>query len=94
MTELLLALGIPTAYLLLTPLVVLNHRERLPGVLQRLSTRNAIAWNTMVDISIALGALRWALSRQTLRQATFKSCGVRTCCSAAWRRGLPRLVTP
>jgi hypothetical protein len=35
----------------------------LPPFLQRLSTRRALAWNTMVGISIGLGALRWALKR-------------------------------
>lgn len=62
-TELLLALGIPTAYLLVSTLLLLQRPQTLPPLLLRLSTRRAIAWNTMVGISIGLGALRWALSR-------------------------------
>ncbi len=62
-TELLLALGVPTAYLLISTLVLLKRPKTLPPLLQRLSTRRAIAWNTMVALSIGVGALRWALSR-------------------------------
>lgn len=54
---------IPTAYLMITPTLLLNGALTLPPLVQRLSTRRAIAWNTMVGISIGLGALRWALSR-------------------------------
>jgi hypothetical protein len=36
----------------------------LPPLLRRLSTRRAIAWNTVVGISIALETLRWVLSRR------------------------------
>ena len=50
-TEILLALGIPAIYLLIST------------ALLRLSTRRAIAGNTMVELSIGLGALRWALNR-------------------------------
>lgn len=59
----LLALGIPLTYLLLTTTLLLSGRVTLPRFLQRLSRRRAIAWNTMVGLSIALGALRWALGR-------------------------------
>ncbi len=62
-TELLIALGVPTAYLLISTLLLLQHPKTLPPLLQRLGTRRAIAWNTMVGISITVGALRWALSR-------------------------------
>ncbi|KMM16495.1 hypothetical protein [Synechococcus sp. GFB01] len=61
--ELLLALGIPAVYLLVTTTLLLRSSLPLPPLLQRLSTRRAIAWNTMVGLSIGLGALRWALSR-------------------------------
>jgi hypothetical protein len=61
--ELLLALGIPAVYLLVTTTLLLRDSRPLPPRLQRLSTRRAIAWNTMVGLSIGLGAVRWALSR-------------------------------
>lgn len=62
-SKLLLAVGIPTAYLVITTTLLLSGAVTLPGFLQRLSTRRAIAWNTMVGLSIGLGALQWALRR-------------------------------
>lgn len=35
----------------------------LPRFVQRLNNRDALLWNTMVGITIAVGALQWALSR-------------------------------
>jgi|LauGreDrversion4_2_1035121.scaffolds.fasta_scaffold891966_2 hypothetical protein len=61
--ELLLALGIPAAYLLISTALLLSRHKTLPPFLLRLSTHRAIAWNTMVGLSIAVGALRWATSR-------------------------------
>ncbi len=62
-TELLIALGIPTAYMVVSTAVLLRSDVKLPRVLQRLNSRDALLWNTMVGITIAVGALRWALSR-------------------------------
>ena len=62
-TALLLALGIPAADLVVSTALPLSRHKVLPPFLLRLSSRRAIAWNTMVGLSIALGALRWALSR-------------------------------
>jgi len=62
-TELLLALGIPLAYLLISTAILLNGDFELPRFVQRLNSRDALLWNTMVGITIAIGALRWALSR-------------------------------
>jgi hypothetical protein len=62
-TEILLALGIPSAYLLVSTALLLSRHKTLPPFLQRLSTRRAIAWNTMVGVSIGLGAVRWAMNR-------------------------------
>jgi hypothetical protein len=61
--EILLALGIPSAYLLVSTTLLLRRHQPLPAFLLRLSTRRAIAWNSMVGVSIACGALRWAMSR-------------------------------
>ena len=61
--ELLIALGLPIAYLVITTAVLAGGRLRLPGVLQRLTARDALLWNTMVGISIGAAALRWALNR-------------------------------
>ena len=62
-TELLLALGLPIAYLLITTAWLLSDRVQMPGLLRRLSRRDALLWNTMVGLTIALSALRWALAR-------------------------------
>ena len=62
-TELLLALGIPLAYLLLSTAILLKRDLELPRFVQRLNSRDALLWNTMVGITIAVGAVRWALSR-------------------------------
>jgi len=62
-TELLLALGIPPAYLLVSTALLLKRDFELPRFVQRLNSRDALLWNTMVGITIAVGALRWALSQ-------------------------------
>lgn len=62
-TELLLALGIPLAYLLISTAILLKGDLELPRFMQRLNSRDALLWNTMVGITIAAGAVRWALSR-------------------------------
>jgi TM2 domain-containing membrane protein YozV len=62
-TKLLLALGIPVAYLLIGTAILLKGDFELPRFVQRLNSRDALLWNTMVAITIAVGALRWALSR-------------------------------
>ena len=62
-TELLLALGLPIAYLLITTALLLGDRVAIPPLLRRLSRRDALLWNTLVGLTISLGALRWALGR-------------------------------
>jgi len=62
-TEILIALGIPTAYLVVSTALLLKGDVKAPRLLQRLNSRDALHWNTMVGITIAVGALRWALSR-------------------------------
>jgi TM2 domain-containing membrane protein YozV len=62
-TELLIALGIPLAYLLISTVILLKGDFELPRFVQRLNSRDAPLWNTMVVITIAIGTLRWALSR-------------------------------
>ena len=44
--ELLLAVGIPAAYLLISTALLLSRDKTLPPFLLRLSARRAIAWNT------------------------------------------------
>ena len=60
---LLLALGIPLAYLLISTAVLRRGHRPLPQLLQRLSARDALLWNTMVGVALAAGLLRWALAR-------------------------------
>jgi TM2 domain-containing membrane protein YozV len=62
-TELLIALGIPLTYLLISTVILLKGDFELPRFVQRLNSRDALLWNTMVGIMIAIGAVRWALSR-------------------------------
>ena len=62
-TELPIALGIPLAYLLVSTAILLRGDLELPSFVQRLNSRDALLWNTMVGITIAVGAVRWALSR-------------------------------
>ena len=62
-TELLIALGIPLTYLLISTVILLKGDFELPRFVQRLNSRDALLWNTMVRIMIAIGAVRWALSR-------------------------------
>ena len=59
--ELLIALGLPGAYLVLTTAVLSRRHQQLPRFLQRLTARDALLWNTMVGITIGAAALRWAL---------------------------------
>jgi hypothetical protein len=61
--ELLIAIGLPIAYLVVTTAVLVRKHQALPAVVQRLAARNALLWNTMVGLSIGLAALRWALQR-------------------------------
>ena len=62
-TKLLLALGVPLAYMLISTAILLKGDFELPRFVQRLNSRDALLWNTMVSITIAVGAVRWALSR-------------------------------
>lgn len=61
--ELLIALGLPIAYPVLTTAVLSTRHQQLPRVLQRLTARYALLWNTVVGITIAAAALRWVLNR-------------------------------
>jgi hypothetical protein len=61
--ELLIALGLPIAYLMLTTVILSTRHQQLPRFLQRLTARDALLWNTMVGITIGAAALRWALNR-------------------------------
>jgi hypothetical protein len=60
---LLLALGLPLLLITVFSLLLLRHPERLPAILQRLSRREAMAWNIGVGLIIGLSALRWLLKR-------------------------------
>ena len=62
-TKLLLALGVPLAYMLISTAILLKGDFELPRFVQRLNSRDALLWDTMVAVTIAVGALRWALSR-------------------------------
>ena len=38
---------------------VLSSRGQFPQVLKRLTSRDAILWNTLIGLTIALGAIRY-----------------------------------
>jgi hypothetical protein len=59
--ELVLAIGIPLALLLLAVLVLEQWGDRLPAWLQRLAKRHSWVWNTGVGLIIGLSLLRWLL---------------------------------
>ena len=60
--ELLLALGIPVL-LLVCGTLFFAARGQFPYLLKRLTSRDAILWNTLMGLTIALGAVRY-LTRQ------------------------------
>ena len=61
--ELGLALGIPIAYLLISTAILRRGQITLPRALRRLTSRDALLWNSLVAITIAAGLMRWALAR-------------------------------
>jgi hypothetical protein len=61
--ELVLAIGIPVALLLIFTLLLEHWGERLPSWLRGLSRRPSLIWNVGVGLIIALSALRWLLKR-------------------------------
>jgi hypothetical protein len=61
--ELVLALGIPLALLLLAVLAMEHWGDRLPVWLQRLAKRPSRLWNTGIGLIIGLSLLRWLLQR-------------------------------
>jgi hypothetical protein len=61
--ERLIALGISIDYVVVTTAVLSRGDQPLPRVLRRLTSRDALPWNTMVGIAIGAAALRWALTR-------------------------------
>jgi hypothetical protein len=61
--ELLIALGLPIAYLVLSTAVLAGRHQQLPRVVQRLTARDASLWNSVVGLTIAVAAIQWALRR-------------------------------
>jgi hypothetical protein len=61
--ELVLAIGVPVALLLLAVLALEQWGDRMPPGLQRLSQRPSLLWNTGIGLIIGLSLLRWLLQR-------------------------------
>jgi hypothetical protein len=61
--ELLLAIGIPLALLLLAVLALERWGNRLPPWLQRINHRRSLIWNIGIGMIIVLSLLRWLLQR-------------------------------
>ena len=61
--ELVLAIGIPLALLLLALLALERWGGQLPPWLQRINKRRSLIWNTGIGLIIVLSLLRWLLQR-------------------------------
>lgn len=61
--ELLLAIGLPLALLVLAVLALQQWGDRMPRWLQRLAERPSWLWNTGIGLIIGLSLLRWLLQR-------------------------------
>lgn len=61
--ELLLAIGIPLALLLLAVLALERWGNQLPPWLQRIHHRRSLIWNIGIGMIIVLSLLRWLLQR-------------------------------
>ena len=61
--DLLLALLLPTALLLVATVLLLQHGSQLPRWLERLRRHRSLLWNSGIGLIIGLSALRWLLAR-------------------------------
>lgn len=61
--DLLIAIGIPLALLLLALLALERNQGRLPCQLRRLSEKPSRLWSIGVGLIIGLSLLRWLLQR-------------------------------
>jgi len=61
--ELVLAIGIPLALLLLAVLALERWGNQLPPWLQRINHRRSLIWNIGIGMIIVLSLLRWLLQR-------------------------------
>ena len=61
--ELVLAIGIPLALLVLGVLALKRWGGQLPPWLQRISERRSQIWNIGIGLIIVLSLLRWLLQR-------------------------------
>ncbi len=61
--ELVLAIGLPVALLVLAVLALEQWGDRMPRCLQRLSQRPSLLWNIGIGLIIGLSLLRWLLQR-------------------------------
>lgn len=61
--EIVLAIGIPMALLVLAVLALQQWRDQLPPWLQHLAERPSWLWNTGTGLIIGLSLLRWLLQR-------------------------------
>ncbi|WP_255087075.1 MULTISPECIES: hypothetical protein [unclassified Synechococcus] len=61
--ELVLALGLPVALLVLAVLALEHWGDRMPRWLQHFAERPSWLWNTGIGLIIGLSLLRWLLQR-------------------------------
>ena len=54
LSQLLLAIGLPLALLITATFLTIKTKDALPGFLQRLSSKEAMLWNSMIGFSIAI----------------------------------------
>lgn len=60
--DLLLALGLPIILLLGATFLLAEGKLKMPAKLFRVSQNNALFWNIMIGISIAVAAIKFASS--------------------------------
>ena len=61
--ELVMAIGIPLALLLLAVLALERWGNQLPPWLQRINLQRSLIWNIGIGMIIVLSLLRWLLQR-------------------------------
>ena len=61
--DLLLALGVPVILLVGATLLLAEGRLKMPSVLSKAGEHNAVFWNILVGVSIAVVAIKYALGK-------------------------------
>ena len=63
LSQLLLAIGLPLALLITATFLTMKTKDGLPDFLQRLSSKEAMAWNIMIGFGLAV-SLAYLMTRK------------------------------